>query len=237
MGLYYLQSRYYDPELGRFLNADAFAATGQGLLGNNMFVYCLNNPVIFSDCCGTAPWPTTVAISDGGGRRPDYVIYYFHPESSANLDAPAKQNHSASSSIFVAVGSFNELVDAFNNIPRYVDDVFLYMHSDESSLSFYYAQYYSAEDIANGFEEISIWGDIYLFSCKGGRGNLASTMAKATNHRVIASMYKVSFGNGFARCGWESYFLDFWYHGAYSWYGFGPNGNIDALSYYCIYTQ
>ena len=34
-GLYYLQSRYYDPELGRFINADVFVATGQGLIGNN----------------------------------------------------------------------------------------------------------------------------------------------------------------------------------------------------------
>ena len=40
LGLYYLQSRYYDPEMGRFLNADALVATGQGLLGNNMFAYC-----------------------------------------------------------------------------------------------------------------------------------------------------------------------------------------------------
>jgi len=47
--LYYLQSRYYDPELGRFINADAFVSTGQGLLGNNMFAYCLNNPVNFID--------------------------------------------------------------------------------------------------------------------------------------------------------------------------------------------
>lgn len=38
--LYYLQSRYYDPEVGRFLNADALVSTGQGLLGNNMFDRC-----------------------------------------------------------------------------------------------------------------------------------------------------------------------------------------------------
>jgi len=44
-GLYYLQSRYYDPVVGRFLNADALFSTGQGILGNNMFAYCLNNPV------------------------------------------------------------------------------------------------------------------------------------------------------------------------------------------------
>lgn len=51
-GFYYLQSRYYDPTTGRFLNADAFASTGQGLLGNNMFVYCLNNPVRYHDVSG-----------------------------------------------------------------------------------------------------------------------------------------------------------------------------------------
>ena len=38
--------------MGRFINADAFASTGQGLLGNNMFAYCLNNPVLFSDSSG-----------------------------------------------------------------------------------------------------------------------------------------------------------------------------------------
>ena len=43
--LYYLQSRYYNPEWGRFLNADALVSTGQGELGNNMFAYCGNNPV------------------------------------------------------------------------------------------------------------------------------------------------------------------------------------------------
>ena len=48
-GLYYLQSRYYDPELCRFINADSYASTGQGILGYNMFVYCGNNPVNMYD--------------------------------------------------------------------------------------------------------------------------------------------------------------------------------------------
>lgn len=53
-GLYYCQSRYYDPALGRFLNADAFASTGQGIIGNNMFAYCKNNPIQYMDASGTA---------------------------------------------------------------------------------------------------------------------------------------------------------------------------------------
>lgn len=51
-GFYYLQSRYYDPELSRFINADTLVSTGQGLLGNNMFAYCNNNPGNYSDPSG-----------------------------------------------------------------------------------------------------------------------------------------------------------------------------------------
>lgn len=51
-GLYYLQSRYYNPEIGRFLNADAYTSTGQGILRNNMFAYCGNNPANRSDPTG-----------------------------------------------------------------------------------------------------------------------------------------------------------------------------------------
>ena len=51
-GLYYLQSRYYDPVTGRFVNADGFVSTGQGLMGNNMFAYCNDNPVMFVDPTG-----------------------------------------------------------------------------------------------------------------------------------------------------------------------------------------
>lgn len=50
--MYYLQSRYHNPTLGRFINADAFTSTGQGLLGNNMFAYCQNNPVVYVDPSG-----------------------------------------------------------------------------------------------------------------------------------------------------------------------------------------
>ena len=51
-GLYYLQSRYYNPEWGRFINADVYTSTGQGFVGNNMFAYCANNPVTRTDHSG-----------------------------------------------------------------------------------------------------------------------------------------------------------------------------------------
>ena len=48
--LYYLQSRYYDPFTGRFLNADIYCDTNTGTsLSANMFAYCENNPVNYLD--------------------------------------------------------------------------------------------------------------------------------------------------------------------------------------------
>ena len=51
-GFYYLQSRYYDPEICRFINADSYASSGQGILGHNAFIYCSNSPVIYIDATG-----------------------------------------------------------------------------------------------------------------------------------------------------------------------------------------
>ncbi len=51
-GLYYLQSRYYVPQWGRFLNADLYVDTGTGLLGTNMFAYCDNDPINKTDASG-----------------------------------------------------------------------------------------------------------------------------------------------------------------------------------------
>lgn len=50
--LYYLNSRYYDPETGRFVNADDIAilnSTKEVLNGLNLYTYCLNNPVNYID--------------------------------------------------------------------------------------------------------------------------------------------------------------------------------------------
>ena len=51
--MYYLQSRYYDPVIGRFINPDKYIFAGQGFVGYNMFAYCLNNPVANIDKYGT----------------------------------------------------------------------------------------------------------------------------------------------------------------------------------------
>ena len=55
-GWYYLQSRYYNPEIGKFISADVYLSTGQGVLGHNAYAYCGNNPICRSDPSGYAWW-------------------------------------------------------------------------------------------------------------------------------------------------------------------------------------
>ena len=68
-GFYYLQSRYYDPEICRFINADSYASTGQGFIGFNMFAYCNNNSILCYDTEGQLP-AYSVMLTDGPGRSP-----------------------------------------------------------------------------------------------------------------------------------------------------------------------
>ena len=66
-GLYYLQTRYYDPETGRFLNSDAIEYLAPEQLGGlNLYAYCNNNPVIFIDHQGTKTNSIGFSFSFGG---------------------------------------------------------------------------------------------------------------------------------------------------------------------------
>ena len=64
-GFYYLQSRYYDPVICRFINADEYSDTDDGLLGFNMFAYCMNNPINRTDPNGSWSLPNWAKVAIG----------------------------------------------------------------------------------------------------------------------------------------------------------------------------
>ncbi len=65
-GLYYLRTRYYDPVVGRFLNADdteILSITHENFCQYNLYAYCFNDPVNMTDETGTWPsWATKLII-------------------------------------------------------------------------------------------------------------------------------------------------------------------------------
>lgn len=66
--LYYLQSRYYDASIGRFINADApeMLLEDQGsLMQSNLYAYCANNPVMNVDNSGMLWGRAIIALASG----------------------------------------------------------------------------------------------------------------------------------------------------------------------------
>ena len=69
-GFYYVSSRYYDPEVGRFISADAtdiLFEDEDNLLQYNLYTYCFNNPVNMIDFTGESPSQILGAIAGGIG--------------------------------------------------------------------------------------------------------------------------------------------------------------------------
>jgi RHS repeat-associated protein len=60
-GLYYYNARYYDPDLGRFIQPDS------KLDGLNRYAYCHNNPVRYTDPTGENSWDFYNALSNNSG--------------------------------------------------------------------------------------------------------------------------------------------------------------------------
>ncbi|MBR2970529.1 MAG: hypothetical protein IKC48_01890, partial [Clostridia bacterium] len=85
-GYYYLQSRYYDPVLRRFISSDNY-----GLISTlaesgdiNMFAYCGNNPVMYTD--STGQWIETVFdLFSLGASVVEIVINPANPWAWAGL--------------------------------------------------------------------------------------------------------------------------------------------------------
>ena len=72
--LYYLKSRYYDPVVKRFLNADGLISTGIEDVCKNMFAYCKNDSVNMADSSGNDPVPAwALHIISGTATESEYA--------------------------------------------------------------------------------------------------------------------------------------------------------------------
>ena len=65
-GWYYLNARYYDPNVGRFLSPDAILITDRDVQGYNLYQYCYNNPIIYNDSDGYMPNKNTIPPQSSG---------------------------------------------------------------------------------------------------------------------------------------------------------------------------
>ena len=194
--------------MGRFINADVFASTGQGFVGCNMFAYCNNNPVNGCDLSGMRMWyldGNGNSVETNNDNRIDYFIYYYHPDSTSNFtEIVRSQSYSSRRFCYKAVGQIDDFVDAFNNISGPIHNVYIYVHGSFFALEFFHESM-SREVIIDRINNISISGSIYLFACHGA--SVADCLSCASGEKVYASFHGVSFENGRARNSWRDVLL------------------------------
>ena len=66
ISMYYLNSRFYNPIIGRFINSDGLIGQQGNILGHNMYAYSYNNPIMFTDDSGYLPrWLKITALVVG----------------------------------------------------------------------------------------------------------------------------------------------------------------------------
>ena len=214
-GFYYVSSRYFDPKIGRFVNADVVLDT-ETVLGFNLFAYCGNNPIIYVD-------PT------GYGRT--YVIYYNNPGSGFYDQAMNSPYYNSKSKnvYMISVTSNQDFIDAWNSMSGTIDYVYLYLHGGKGVLYFKGESLsFSGEQSFSSLNSKKVKKGVYLFSCKGGAGsegnNVAWMFAKLTNSKVYACTGSVSyskiFGKYYARKAWDwGIIKTFYYQKRYIFWG------------------
>jgi len=73
-GLYYVNSRFFDPSIARFMQEDTHTGDPNDPLSLNLYTYCVNNPLIYSDPTGhvvmSDPGPSVIYVNGGS----DFVI-------------------------------------------------------------------------------------------------------------------------------------------------------------------
>ena len=145
-GLYYLQSRYYNPQMGRFICADSLVSTGQGLLGNNMFAYCGNNPVARIDASGYLYTDTFAVNMEDIGRK--YIINQHDESVGTKRFGLFTVSHGGCG----IVASYNALISLGNG--KDFNDVLSYYNSNISETIGWGATGLIPFHIVNYFEEL-----------------------------------------------------------------------------------
>ena len=85
-GLYYVNSRYYDPETHRFVNADdESTVTGTTVTDKNLFAYCDYNPVTREDYDGDF-WHIVVGAATGGLINAGMAFYDAYNENGSVIE-------------------------------------------------------------------------------------------------------------------------------------------------------
>jgi len=194
-GLYYLQSRYYDSAIGRFINSDGLLGETGSLLTHNMYAYGGNNPVMYLDVTGESPLLIILATISIG-----LLI------SSAIITA---------TEIYLNQKTMNEIAEVI--LPDNIDvsnEVMLKAYFDQQARNYVEQRYVNTSAMTNflGFgikvymRNIPIFGTLISQNAKNDIDLINE--AAANNDSSISNAYNAAYLNVVGCDSYYDYFVD-----------------------------
>ena len=138
-GLYYLQSRYYNPAWHRFINADSYLNANGDIIGYNIFAYCSNNPIMFVDPTGEISW-LIIAACVGVGI---FIAAHLTPTSSEiNSDA---ERHYQRNEMNTTSDSIETIINTYEKQEEWADQYHEYTEGNQGEDALYNDKYLSPD--------------------------------------------------------------------------------------------
>ena len=186
-GYYYLQSRYYDSSICRFINADDYNYIDKNMaVGINIFAYCCNNSINFDDSEGTSSNSNII-----------YVFYYSSLYEQASKSV--YYNYRSKNVKAYKTDTIKAFVDAWNKMKNPYR-VFLYLHGGSGEL-YFKNESIKSSNLYKKCNQISVKNGIYLFSCKGGAGSDKNKVANVFTRLAGTYVYALPVGVSYGYCG------------------------------------
>ena len=118
-GMYYLNSRYYDPVAARFMSADTYLGQQTDPLSLNLYTYCHNEPLMNYD--PTGHWTITYEGSSAILTPDPPDITYSDDGKTAHFSVPKEViteviNHSASNDLPIAENADDEFLKSTDTV-------------------------------------------------------------------------------------------------------------------------
>jgi len=159
-GLYYLNSRYYDPNTMRFINADGQFNDDEHVLGANLYAYCCNDPVNAYDPDGNKRIAIVVGLGGSADRAFEVAAQTYKAEHPLDLCTIIYAKDYTKRS--------NPLTSLMAAIPENLDSFVYFGHAYVHGLSVFFGASFDERWIkAPHFLNISFKksATVYLYGC------------------------------------------------------------------------
>lgn len=174
-GYYYLQSRYYDTTICRFINADSHKyLDSEYFNGTNLFVYCSNNPIVNADYSGQKG--RTVKF------RNIFILYDSKNFSQQATDIRGwyrKYDKLTIVKLF-AINSKRKFIYTWNEEIFNNPVVYLVFHGGPYHI--YTGENFKCEDV-NKLRNLNI-KELRIYACNCGHQDVKNNFAKAMKKRI-----------------------------------------------------